>query len=379
MKRMAIVGRGTAGALTAAAYSNETLDFEIDWYFDSNVKPQAVGEGANLHLPNLLKYAVNFDHYMLDQIDGSFKASIYKTGWGDGHAFHHTFPPPNISYHFNANKMQDFLQSLVEKKSHVHIYDKNVTHDMIDADYIIDCSGKPSNYDDYHMSEHIPVNSVYVTQCYWNHIQFQYSLTLARPYGWVFGIPLQNRCSIGYLYNKDINTLDEIKEDVKHIFKEYNLEPSDTTNQFNFKNYYRKQNFTDRVSYNGNASFFLEPLEATSIGFMDEIIKWFYLIHDKKLSLDDANYNYQSHIQNIENVIMLHYAAGSKFESEFWRYAKPKGEKALERMANDYHFKEFLQSDINKNTHYGSWPKHSFSQNLSNLNLMPKLDNLLKG
>ena len=49
-------------------------------------------------------------------------------------------------------------------------------------------------------------------------------------------------------------SLFDLKEDVKNIFDEYNLIPSDKTNSIEFPNYYRKQNFTDRISFNGNSS-----------------------------------------------------------------------------------------------------------------------------
>ena len=71
------------------------------------------------------------------------------------------------------------------------------------------------------------------------------------------------------MFNSDINSLDEVKEDVKDVFEQYNLVPSDKTNFLQFKNYSRKVNFQGRVSYNGNASFFFDPLEATSITNID--------------------------------------------------------------------------------------------------------------
>ena len=108
MKKLAIIGRGTAGSLAAAHFLRHT-DWEIDWYFDNDIKPQAVGEGSNLILPNFLKNCLNFEHHDLSKIDGSFKASIYKEGWGKGQGFHHTFAPPLLSYHFNANKLQDYI------------------------------------------------------------------------------------------------------------------------------------------------------------------------------------------------------------------------------------------------------------------------------
>ena len=101
-------------------------------------------------------------------------------------------------------------------------------------------------------STKIPVNNAYVTQCNWGNIRLDHSLTIARPYGWVFGIPLQNRVSIGYLFNDKFNTVEDIKEDVKYIFERFNLTPTDKTNHIKFSNYYRKENFTNKMAYAGN-------------------------------------------------------------------------------------------------------------------------------
>ena len=50
MTKVAVVGRGTAGCMSAA-YFTQWSGVEVDWYFDPNIKPQAVGEGSNLTLP----------------------------------------------------------------------------------------------------------------------------------------------------------------------------------------------------------------------------------------------------------------------------------------------------------------------------------------
>ena len=239
MQKISIIGRGTAGCISAAHFLYHT-DCYVDFYYDNNIKPQAVGEGSNLVLPMRLNQTINFQHEDLSIIDGSFKYGIKKTGWGIGNKFIHNFAPPNVGYHFNAIKLQEHILKTISSNPRLRIIENHVEHDEIDSEYILDCAGKPNSYNDYTMSESIPVNSVYVTQCYWDYAKFQYTLTLARPYGWVFGIPLQNRCSIGYLYNNNINSLDEVKEDVKHIFEDYKLTPSDHTNSFSFQNYYKK-------------------------------------------------------------------------------------------------------------------------------------------
>jgi len=384
MKKLAIIGRGTAGSLAAAHFLKYT-DWKIDWYFDNDIKPQAVGEGSNLALPISLQRCLNFQHHNLSEIDGSFKASIYKEGWGKGKIFHHTFPPPELSYHFNANKLQDYILSKVKDNSHLTIKEQNIIHDEIDSDFILDCSGRPQSYEEFHLSKYIPVNAVHVTQCYWDYPRFQYTLTIARPYGWVFGIPLLNRCSIGYMYNNNINTLEEVKEDIKEIFKQFDLTPSENTNSFSFKNYYRKENFNGRFAYNGNASFFLEPLEATSIQMIDETNKKVFHFLNENINIEESNFTYNISMKKRETMIMLHYFAGSIYNTPFWKYAKERGEKCMieSLTQKNYQFGETFRRmiDIDNMCHnqkeFGSWTAVSFQQNIIGLDIKEKLDNLV--
>lgn len=377
MKRIAIIGRGTAGAFAFTHYLRFT-DFEIHWYYDSKVKPQAVGEGTTLIFPPAIANNIDFGIMDLESIYGTVKCGIKKTNWGEtGRDYIHEFSAGDHGYHFNAVMLQNYIFEYAKKQKRVTLIDKNVEHHEVDADFIMDCSGKPRNYDDYHYSEFIPVNTAYVTQCYWEGARFQYTLTLARPYGWVFGIPLLNRCAIGYMYNSTINSLDEVKEDVQHIFKEYNLTPSTDTNFLEFKNYYRKENFVDRVCYNGNASFFLEPLEATSINMMHFIQREFFDLIASKIfndtsdesSIECKNESYLRYIREIENVIMLHYAAGSKFNTDFWKFAKERGKENFSLLKSNPRFSE-LMTESKKIEDYGTWPKRSFLINLQNLNLI---------
>jgi hypothetical protein len=388
MKKIAIVGRGTAGALGVSHFLKWT-NWEIDWYFDDNIRPQAVGEGSTLVLPRSLFENLNFQHHNIDEIDGSFKSSIYKEGWVIGKKYHHTFPPPQLAYHFNANKLQDYILSKVKNNPRITIKNQNIKNDQIDSDFILDCSGKPEDYTDFHQSPYIPVNSVHVTQCYWDYTRFQYTLTIARPYGWVFGIPLRNRCSIGYMYNNSINTIEEVKEDVEEVFKQFDLTPSETTNSFSFNNYYKKENFSDRIAYNGNASFFLEPLEATSITFMDSIQRYAYDIWVDGKSVESVSASYNKDIEEIESMIMLHYLAGSIYKTPFWDMARTKAEKCLLKclsksdllchMVNPkYRYAENILKITAESGNCGTWPLLSWVTNMENLGVYPKIEKLLE-
>lgn len=397
-KKLAVLGRGTAGAISMAQLLSQddiTYNADVEWYFDSKINPQAVGEGSTLALPATLSRSIGFVHNELELIHGTFKHGIRKMNWGpEGKDFFHPFPPPGVGYHFNALELQKHIFDRI--KDQVTLNDGNITSDQIDADYVIDCSGSPTNTDDIEVTKYIPVNAAYVTQCFWDLPRFQYTLTIARPYGWVFGIPLQNRCSIGYMFNDTITSLDEVKEDVKNIFDEFNLTPSTTTNELHFKNYHRKANFTNRVAYNGNASLFLEPIEATTLSTVIQVNNWAHGIIENPLLVNNTNSMYLDRLRNTERMIMFHYFAGSTFKSAFWDYAEERGRKCMEEAVADSNWmkKYEISKQVNfreplgladalwraKHREHGGedWPMWSYYVNLSSMgmNIYDKIDEL---
>ena len=134
------------------------------------------------------------------------------------------------------------------------------------------------------------------------------------------------------------------------------LKPSETTNSFTFGNYFRKKNFSERIVYNGNASFFLEPLEATSIGVINRINRMAYDIWVNGLSqneIEEKNTNYIDYLTEIERMIMLHYYAGSIYNTPFWDHAKDLGLKCMIETKNDSKFKEMLATVIDLETFNG--------------------------
>lgn len=389
-KKLAIIGKGTAGSLALAKFIYILKEKgEIDLYHSPNLPEQAVGEGTDLIFPQFV-YNHLFLTYpeLVQNLEGTNKIGIRKINYNGSGDFLHSFPLGRSGVHFNATKFQELI--LKKFKSQINLISQNITkHSDIDATHIIDCSGKPKSYKGYIESKGIPVNSTHITQCYWNGPKFNYTFTIARPYGWVFLIPLQNRCSVGYLYNNNINNLEEIKLDVQNIFKKYNLTPSTKTNTFSFNNYYRKENFTDRVSYNGNASFFLEPLEATSITNIIKNLAYTNHLLKGEFSKEELNFQYTEDLQETEQMIMLHYFAGSKFKTPFWEYAYEKSLPYMDKMSSSPKFKIILK-EVNSNLsnpnyspitnlpEFSTWGIPSFTENLTNLGILEKINNLVK-
>jgi tryptophan halogenase len=372
-KRIAIIGKGTAGSLAFNHFANFG-NFEVECYFDSSIKEQSVGEGAPLNLGRTLYESLGLEYEDIFKIQGNYKAGIKYINWGQSDYFH-SFPMPNMSLHFSATDLQELLYKKNEKK--VNFIDKKITKTSdIDADHIMLCTGRPVDFTDYNEAKYIPVNAAYVIQCYWDRPMFDYTLCIARPYGWVFGIPLQNRVSFGYLYNHNIDDIKDIENDLLNVIKEYGYNPSDETNSLKFKNYYRQRNYWNHISYNGNASFFLEPMEATSIASIDHINRQVFDILRNRQTLTDANAIYKQDFKRIQEVITMHYLAGSKWKTKFWKYAGKLATRCLENGGEEYsNIIKLLDTKKEIDEHYGTWHMHSFRKNVFGLGIQDILKN----
>jgi len=396
MNKIAIIGRGTAGAMTATHFLTWLPDIELHWYFDPNTQPQAIGEGTTIDFSRSLKDTLQFGYKDLKEIDGTVKLGTVKKDWGGRKNEFYCDFWYGTAYHFSAPKLQDFLYDKIKSQKNVFIHEGNFTHDEIDADYIIDCSGVPKVWDDHLVAENIPINAVHVTQCHWkgNRESFNHTQLIAKEHGWVFMVPLENRCAVGYLYNHDINNVEEIISDKNSIFDEYDIIPTETENNFQFKNFYRKENFTERVAYSGNASFFFDPLEATSFAAMNQIQRETFDIITAGKPLDVANRDYHAYLKGIEAMICLHYMSGSAYDSPFWNNAVECGERVFTGLKDDTEFLMIYNSIKNydkeyktefKFNHlghqpqeYGTWPVWLWHYNMKQLNVWDKISHIIE-
>jgi hypothetical protein len=376
-RKLSIIGRGTAGCLSALHFSNRGYD--VDWYYDPNTPALSVGEGTDLILPRYLGIEMGMNHEDFIKLDGHYKHGVEKINWGKT-PFTHQFGPDTIGWHVNANKLQNYIIDYVKDK--VNIIEKKIEHKDID-NYIIDCSGKPLNSTELEPTP-IPVNKSYIVQCPWDKPRFNKTLAIAKSYGWVFLIPLQNRCSVGYLYNSKYVNFDHLKQELNDILKEYDLTPT-SNNTVDFNNYYRSENFNEKVSYNGNASFFLEPMEATSLSTSILLLRWiselFYSYGkgygekcENKYQI--ANNKYKIYLEETIDIIMLHYLIEPPIQNEFWNYANHSANEWFNNRFKNYP-KIRLSIDTNPDPilEYSTWFKGNFIQNIKGLNIQEKLNN----
>ncbi len=388
INKVAIIGKGTAGCISAS-YLRKTLNAEIEWIYDSEKPAQSVGEGSTIPLARGFFNELNMNYAALEYLGGSIKKGIRKIGYNGVGDYLHEFPLGELAIHFSSKMLQDYIPKVLESKG-VDIIDKKITsHDEVDADYIIDCSGYPKDMKGYNEAEFTSVNAAHIVQSPCRGPLFDYTFTVARPFGWIFAIPLADRTSCGYLYNKDINTLEEVTEDMKAFMEEYRFPYSDNINSFEFQSYHKKEVFTERATYNGNAAFFLEPLEATSVGTIDWINRTVVAMMQKDLSFNEANSFFTKEIKQTEHMIMLHYLNGSKYNTPFWDFAKPRAEASAKEMVQSNLFrdiaalalKNFQEPDFPSMIdvgEYGQWPPYSYFQNFKGLAIAQNIDNLIR-
>ena len=357
--KITILGRGNAGCLTAlhyAHYTENNPDVEVELIHDNNISTETVGQGTLLTIPNLLWQSLGIDWFN-NPIQATPKMGILYENWGKkNEKIFHPFPFDRAALHFSPDKLQDTIL----KSNLFSVKEGNVdNYDELDSDYIFDCRGFPTNFDDYRELKN-PLNSVLLGTTNEVDMSQLWTRTVATPDGWCFVIPnTTSTTSYGYLYNKDITTKEEAGKNFKDLFG-----VSFTESKY-FKKYVANDPIIDnRIILSGNRLFFIEPLEATS---MTANIEWATYIYDWiLLKQGDANLaakRIKEFILQLESFILWHYQFGSKYDTPFWDYAKT-------LTIEDPNFYKMLDFTLsvgdewfsfeNNTTQYGQWRPFNF-------------------
>lgn len=316
-KKIAIVGAGNAGCVTALnlCYNVGELCDKIKIYHDPNAPIERVGQGTVTWVADLFEKVLNIDWYD-NPIKATFKSGILYENWGKRNdKIFHSFPMQLMSCHY----VPSLLSQEVLNCKHFDVIEKSIEdpEEEIDADFIFDCRGKTKNNPEDYISLTNPLNAVVLSRKEGYDPSLIYTRCVATPDGWTFIIPNHDSVSYGYLYNNEITSKEKATENFINMFDV--VPDGDLT----FKNYIAKNAFVGkRTILNGNRLSFLEPLEATSTGFywsastyaFDHIFGG----QDKEI----CNRNIFDEMKKIETFVLWHYQNGSKYDTEFWRYAK---------------------------------------------------------
>ena len=314
MKKLSVIGAGSAGLLSAVqayyTFVNES-NWEVELIHDPNVPPEKVGQGTVPGVMILLSSVFDI-HWADNPFDVTIKHGIMYKNWGKKKdKFFHPFGMGYSAAHYDVNKFREFILSSNKFK----VIEKNVKdYSDVDSDYIIDCSGKPASFDNYTTLIN-PINSVLLGRSE-KEDDLRWTDCVATPDGWCFRIPNVDSVSLGYLFNKNITTVEQARENFKDIFG------VDSTDNLNFSNYISNEFIIDdRVCLNGNKLMFLEPLEANSNPAYVQATNRYLSYMLGQMSKKKVYSEISSYALKTQNFLLWLYQSGSKYDTPFWDYA----------------------------------------------------------
>jgi hypothetical protein len=337
-KKLAVIGVGTAGIQSLAHFlAWLPPEWEVTSIYDPNIPIIGIGESTNPGFVNVLEFGADFKMGEdLGKIDGSLKYGTKYFKWRKKSFISPLFIN-GVAIHFDNFKLKEFTFSRFReiwqekfKELHGNVTNvKNLSDHvslMVDGkeysyDYLVDCTGFPKDYNGYTLIDKPTVNRGLIYND--NSIKISphgpyYTFHTATKNGWMFTIPLPSRTSYGYLFNDSITSVEEAKEDFAEILEISNKDIGNI--EYKFDSYYKNKVIENRVCYNGNKSFFFEPLFANSLWIYDKINKSFFDYIFDIMDEDKANSLVIEAATDIEHMIAFHYQGGSTIDTPFWQY-----------------------------------------------------------
>ena len=355
LRKIAVVGRGTAGSFAAASVSRllPDSDHELHHIYDSRIPALGVGEGCWPSLVQQLSELTDLPQETVQQrLNGTRKYGVEFEGWGrDNRDFTHYFTPQQVSYayHLSVESMADLLQEST-RAQHIDAKVLNITRVGAGAqvefegraperyDLVFDARGFPKElHPDRHIDlSFIPTNTAVIRRCpaivkadpRGAVLQPTYTRAIARPHGWIVVIPLTAHTTYAYIFNREVSSQVELESDFDEVLETDGVSDFEQRAVIPFPNFIHRQMYDGAVARIGNAAAFMEPLEATAITSVQ--VEVGMVLHTRlnrsieHLERDAPVVNrfFTDTMLSFGLFVGWHYSCGSKYDSRFWRYAR---------------------------------------------------------
>jgi len=263
----------------------------------------------------------------------------------------------DTAYHLDAAAFGEYLKTEVcipngvkHLEKTVHSYDvdekENITRILcrdgttLYSDLWIDCTGFKSLLLEHWMGEQFfPFEDKLANDAAWA-VRLPYTdretqlenVTdcTALSNGWVWNIPLWNRIGTGYVFSTRFTSQEEaLREFLKHIKERYPDVNIDELKPFfiQIKHGRRRRAWSKNVVGIGLSYGFVEPLESTGLLTTHENIIHLVDILNRRegyttqIERDAFNAVCQKTITTFRDFVALHYAAGTRTDTPYWRWA----------------------------------------------------------
>lgn len=434
LSKIIVVGGGTAGFVAALIMRTRFPHLEIQMIRSSKIGIIGVGEGSTEHWKEFMDYIGVDWKTVITQCDATFKSGIMFRGWGDQDYLHSTTAEfdqfkngqylylygrqiayqqpkklmnpqrtwenkvflhhlegpesPFNQYHFNTQKLNDFLTKIAELKNIKIIDDEILDLELDENGDISFLQGEKTKYDADFFFDSTGFRRILISklgakwQSYGNYLKMKsaivfptgdedeypaWTVSQAMDYGWMFRIPVWGRKGNGYIFDSDFIDADKAKQEVeKFLGHEINI-----GKQINFDPGALDKVWIKNCCAVGISANFVEPLEATSIG--TSIQQIFLLMHRlpnyTEETIDRYNQDVAEILLNIRDFVILHYIT-KKENTEFWKYLKtveiPDTLKSnLERWKNNLP----IEDDFHNQTKYCLFRENHYIHILNGLDL----------
>lgn len=255
-------------------------------------------------------------------------------------------PLANIAhaFHFDASLYARFLRSFSEARGVRRIEGKVVdtllrgdngfieavqlaSGEKIDGELFIDCSGfrgllieqaLGTGYEDW--SHWLPNNRALAVPCASAPRLTPFTRSTARSAGWQWRIPLQHRIGNGYVYCSDFISDDEA---ASVLLASLDGPALAQPRPLRFVGGMRRRFWNRNCIAVGLASGFMEPLESTSIHFIQQslskLVTFFPDRGFEQADIDEYNRQVQFEVVRARDFIVLHYKANERTDSPYWQ------------------------------------------------------------
>jgi tryptophan halogenase len=208
----------------------------------------------------------------------------------------------------------------------------NCKNNIIDSDFVFDCSGfkrlligRHYNSEWKSYSENLPADKAF--PFFLSHDQVgkpvvPYTNAVAMKYGWMWITPLQHRYGCGYVFDSSYISVEDAKKEVEEYFG-FQVDPPKPGLFFEFNPGMYKKVWIKNCIAMGLSAGFIEPMEATAILSNLHSLKKLPnnindLINSDQNSKDIFNKQYELEQEEILSFIYLHYVTNRE-DTLFWK------------------------------------------------------------
>lgn len=202
--------------------------------------------------------------------------------------------------------------------------------ERVDGDFFIDCTGFRAlligqalkvPYLDW--SQWLPCDRAWAVPCETTAGITPYTRATAREAGWQWRIPLQHRTGNGYVFSSKYLSEEKARD---ALLSRLEGTPLAEPRLLKFQAGRRKEAWTKNCVALGLSSGFVEPLESTSIqliqNYLTHLVNQFPDRDCDPLLSDDFNRRVSIGFDSVRDIVIVHYKATDREDTEFWRYCK---------------------------------------------------------